>query len=96
MSYVNSSWSEDGPGPGSWQPQAEVNGIIPATGSVIEVHIQFPPASGLPEVSTSFDFRLGLHVRLRVNPGHQAFIAFGSATPIGYATFDAERHIGGS
>ncbi len=96
LNFVNAGWSEGGPGPDSWQAHAEVNSIIPGVPSVIEVHIQFPAASGVPEVTTSFELRSGLHVRLRVASDHRAFIAFGSATPIGYAKFDPEVQIGGS
>ena len=95
--YVGSHWCEGGPEPDSWQAAGEVDAILAAySGAVIEVRIQFPAERGLPPVVTSFVLTPGLHVRLRVASDHRAYLALGSATDIGYATFGPQRQIGDS
>ena len=96
--YVGANWSPDPePGPSCWQAGTEIDGILPGvtTSGDIDVLIRFPKASGVPAATTSFRFRPGLHVRLRVASDHHAYVALGSATSIGYATFGPEGGVGG-
>ena len=57
----------------------------------MHVHVEYPVDSGHPPVSATFAFEPGIHARLRAEEDGDVFIAFGSATWVGYSEFGPEQ-----
>jgi hypothetical protein len=93
--WLTGDWFDGKPKPSKWRSEDELEQALPGfaawSGRIVLVHVEYPESSGHPAASASFAFRPGIHARLRAEANGQVFVALGSTSWVGYATFASER-----
>jgi hypothetical protein len=96
--WLTGDWFDGRPKPSRWRSEDELEQVLPGfpawSGRVVEVHVEYPEASGHAAASASFQYQPGIHARLRAQADGQVFVGLGCTSWVGYATFGPERLAG--